>query len=150
MAKMRTMKAEFQEQIKSPKWQKRRLEIMQRDDFTCQICGDKETTLHVHHLHYVPNRDYWDYEDWELITLCEDCHKNEHDIEGILDYVKSLKQCGITLFEIECLLECIDIQIMFGRHEAILDITGDEVGASIEGNEIKRLTERRIKLLPNK
>lgn len=124
MTRIRTFKTEFQEQIKSPKWQKRRLEIMQRDGFACQICGDKETTLHVHHLRYVPNRAYWDYEDWELITLCERCHKEEHDIETLLDYVKSIKQHGITLFEIGCLLECIDIDFCVGKHTAILDITG--------------------------
>ena len=31
----------YSEQLKSPKWQKKRLEIMQRDKFTCQLCGDK-------------------------------------------------------------------------------------------------------------
>lgn len=148
MARIKTVSTEFQEQIKNPKWQKRRLEIMQRDGFTCQICGDKETTLHVHHLRYIPDRAYWDYEDWELITLCEHCHKEEHDIErSILDYVKSLRQNGITLFEIGCLLECIDIELCIGNHTAILDITGNGVGA-FDDNEIKRLTERRIKLFP--
>lgn len=149
MAKMRTMKAEFQEQIKSPKWQKRRLEIMQRDGFACQICGDEETTLNVHHLHYIPNRAYWDYEDWELITLCENCHKDEHSIDGLLECVERLKRRGITLFEITCLLETIDASIHMGNHTAILDITGDSIGV-FGDDEIKRLTERRIKLLPNK
>jgi len=35
------------------KWQKKRLEIMKRDKFTCRICGDTESTLSVHHLFYV-------------------------------------------------------------------------------------------------
>ena len=143
------MRPEFQEQIKHPKWQKRRLEIMQRDGFACQICGDEETTLHVHHLRYVPNRAYWDYEDWELITLCESCHKNEHSTDDLLECIERLKRRGITLFEILCLLEDIDVSVYLGNHAAILDITGDSTGVFCN-DEIKRLTERRIKLLPVK
>ena len=62
----------YQEQIKSPKWQRRRLEILNRDNFTCQICGCQEKTLNVHHLMYDKNKEIWDYDDWQLITLCED------------------------------------------------------------------------------
>jgi hypothetical protein len=69
------MKAKtYEEKLKSPKWQKRRLEIMNRDNFTCKKCGDTETQLHVHHLEYVNGNDPWDYEDNQLVTLCEDCH----------------------------------------------------------------------------
>ena len=39
------MVMDYKEQIKSPKWQKRRLEIMQKDNFTCQLCGDTESML---------------------------------------------------------------------------------------------------------
>lgn len=60
---------DYKEQIKSPKWQKRRLEILQLDNFTCQICGDNEHTLNVHHLVYYKDKKIWEYEDWELITL---------------------------------------------------------------------------------
>lgn len=122
---------------------------MQRDGFACQICGDKETTLHVHHLHYIPDRAYWDYEDWELITLCENCHKNEHSTDDLLECIGRLKSRGITLFEIVCLLEDIDVRVYLGNHTAILDITGNGIGV-FDYNEIKRLTERRIKSLPVK
>ena len=60
---------EYKEQIKLPQWQRRRLEILQRDDFTCQICGCKDKTLHVHHLRHVPGREIHEYEDWELIPF---------------------------------------------------------------------------------
>jgi hypothetical protein len=70
---------EYKDQIKSPKWQKKRLEILKRDEFTCQQCGNKELTLHVHHKHYNNDAMIWEYENWELITLCEDCHSNVHD-----------------------------------------------------------------------
>lgn len=136
----------YKEQIKHPKWQKRRLEIMGKDDFTCQICGDKETTLNVHHLHYHKNRDIWDYEDWELITLCDDCHAKEHsNIQDILERIENIKSHGVTTIEIYALLECIDVSLYLGDDKAIHKITGDDCGY-IRESEFKLLTDRRIRL----
>jgi hypothetical protein len=67
----------YAEKLKHPKWQKRRLEILQRDLFTCMDCGDMDTTLHIHHKVYRSGAEPWDYEDNELITLCENCHEQE-------------------------------------------------------------------------
>ena len=64
----------YQDQIKSPKWQKKRLGILNRDEFTCQKCGNKDSQLHVHHKHYNNGAKIWEYENWELTTLCEKCH----------------------------------------------------------------------------
>ena len=69
----------YSEQLRHPNWQRRRLEIMQRDDFTCQICQDTGATLNVHHKHYVKGRQVWEYEDHVLVTLCEACHGQEHE-----------------------------------------------------------------------
>jgi len=80
------MKQNYLELLKSPKWQKKRLEIMNRDKFRCKLCGDTETQLHVHHKEYNGN-DPWDYDNKLLVTLCEDCHtevekikKNDPDV----------------------------------------------------------------------
>ncbi len=62
----------YSEKLRNPKWQRKRLEILQRDNFKCCLCGDEETELHVHHLKYTgepheaPNKD--------LQTLCAHCH----------------------------------------------------------------------------
>lgn len=61
--------------LKDPKWQKVRLKILERDNFTCTYCGGDEETLHVHHKIYLPNRKPWEYEDDCLTTLCKDCHQ---------------------------------------------------------------------------
>jgi len=63
------------DKLKDPRWQRKRLEIFKRDDFSCQECGTKESTLHVHHLKYVKGKEPWEYEGDELSTLCEDCHR---------------------------------------------------------------------------
>lgn len=68
----------YAEQLKHPKWQKRRLEILDRAKFRCESCEDSETTLHVHHKRYRKGAMAWEYSDQELIALCEDCHESEH------------------------------------------------------------------------
>lgn len=99
-------KSKYLEQIKSPKWQKRRLEILNRDNFTCQICGCTENTLHVHHTIYIPGRKIWEYEDDQLITLCEGCHAEEHGdlAEMVNNLITDLKFQGLTNFEIQAYL----------------------------------------------
>ncbi len=74
----------YSEQLKSPMWQKKRLEIMQRDNFTCQDCGDTESQLQVHHKAYVFGNKVWEYENSDLITLCEDCHYSISDLKKVI------------------------------------------------------------------
>ena len=66
----------YAEQLKSPKWQKKRLEILERDNFECRNCGEKDKQLHVHHGAYISGYKVWDYHEWSLHTLCKDCHLN--------------------------------------------------------------------------
>jgi len=68
---------DYSEKLKDPRWQKLRLRVMERDQFTCQICYDVESTLNVHHRNYVHGFDPWDYHMSDLVTLCEDCHESE-------------------------------------------------------------------------
>lgn len=67
----------YYEKLKDPRWQKKRLEIFERDEFQCQSCNSEDQTLHVHHKTYVYGNDPWDYPDINLITLCADCHQTE-------------------------------------------------------------------------
>jgi hypothetical protein len=63
----------YSDKLKSPHWQKKRLEILSRDEFTCQYCFDKDTQLQVHHLKYEGSKPEETNSDY-LITLCVDCH----------------------------------------------------------------------------
>lgn len=67
------------EQLKDPRWQRRRLEILSRDGFACKLCYDKDKTLHVDHAYYIKGRLPWDYPDWSLVTLCAPCHESKHE-----------------------------------------------------------------------
>lgn len=62
----------YQKKLLDPRWQKKRLKILERDDWTCQRCGDSTSFLHVHHLSY--GKEPWDVSNDLLVTLCENCH----------------------------------------------------------------------------
>jgi len=83
----------YSEKLKDPRWQKKRLEILQRDEFMCQLCQDTESTLVVHHYKY--SGEPWEAEDIHLITLCESCHESEH--RDIKEYKKLLENTMVGL-----------------------------------------------------
>ena len=64
----------YAEKLRHPLWQKKRLEILSRDEFCCTLCGDHETELHIHHKEYKRGSEPWEYEDSVLQTLCKHCH----------------------------------------------------------------------------
>lgn len=69
----------YSDLLKDPRWQKKRLEILQRDNFQCRCCESKTKTLHVHHSYYIKGNDPWEYDNAVLLTLCEDCHAEVND-----------------------------------------------------------------------
>jgi 5-methylcytosine-specific restriction endonuclease McrA len=66
--------------FRDPRWQRRRLEILQRDDWRCRCCGEGGKELHVHHRRYRSGEPPWNYTDEELITLCTACHNTVEEI----------------------------------------------------------------------
>jgi Zn finger protein HypA/HybF involved in hydrogenase expression len=69
------------EKLKDPRWQKKRLEILERDNWTCKECGSKDKTLHIHHGFYTGGCDPWEYVSSTLHTVCEDCHEQYESIK---------------------------------------------------------------------
>lgn len=65
----------YSEKLKHPKWQKKRLEVLEKANFTCELCGETEVPLHVHHKTYQKNKDPWEYHTSLLAAYCSDCHK---------------------------------------------------------------------------
>lgn len=79
----------WKDQYKHPMWQKRRLEALEAARYSCQRCGDEETTLHVHHKRYAKGRHIWEYDLSELSVLCEPCHGSAHVEKEMLQSVMS-------------------------------------------------------------
>ncbi len=73
----------YAEKLQDPRWQQKRLRILERDNFCCKLCGDKETTLHIHHIKY--DGDPWESSDDTLISYCKHCHY-------IVEFLKSEKE----------------------------------------------------------
>lgn len=76
-------KRTYAEKLRDPRWQKKRLEIMQRANFKCELCGCDDETLNIHHGFYEYGylRKYkqpWDYPSKTLWCLCENCHLTAH------------------------------------------------------------------------
>lgn len=70
----------YAEKFKDPRWQQKRLEVFQRDEFKCRWCGSAERQLHAHHLYYISRRNPWAYPLGSLLTLCDDCHASESTV----------------------------------------------------------------------
>ena len=93
--------SEYIEKFKDPRWQKKRLEIMQRDNWKCRCCGQSDKTMNVHHLYYSPDiENPWEYPDNVMISLCEECHAEAHDKPTYIPgQFKTLIQIGIITME---------------------------------------------------
>lgn len=84
----------YAEKFRDPQWQKKRLEIMERDSFTCQRCSSSDKTLNVHHSFYEKGKLPWEYPAYSLHTLCEDCHEVVQEQMTILH-----RAIGLLTFE---------------------------------------------------
>ena len=122
----------YLEKLKHPNWQKKRLLILERDNFTCRYCSDKETELHIHHLKY--HKNPWDAKDENLVTLCKDCHglvtafndlkniisieKTEHTTCSLMFFVK-YKSKDFLLIEIFSKIIDVHSSIIRFKHDGI-------------------------------
>ena len=89
----------YLEKLKDPRWQKKRLEILNRDDWECQLCKDKLSQLVVHHIFYLGYIDPWEYDDVLLATLCEKCHSDEHSTYQFEDRKFNNRRQGLMNIE---------------------------------------------------
>lgn len=88
-------KKTYKEKLLDPRWQQKKNKILERDNYTCQHCGDTKTTLHVHHFYYINGGDPWDVDDTGLNTYCECCHSLEECMSSKfpeLDIIEVIKR----------------------------------------------------------
>lgn len=91
----------YLEKLKHPLWQKKRLLVFERDQFTCTQCGNTETELHLHHKFYIDGIEPWEYPNDVLLTLCRDCHDKELVRWKYESYLlHTLRAAGFNAFEI--------------------------------------------------
>ena len=93
----------YSKKLQDPRWQRKRLEILQRDDFSCQACGADDKTLHVHHRYYRQSRDPWDYDDTALVAVCDECHDGIHESKEQFEEVLAKMPFEV----VDCLIESL-------------------------------------------
>lgn len=76
----------YVEKFKDPRWQKKRLEVFERDSWTCRSCKATDKTFNAHHLCYIKGYEPWEYDNLLLLTLCQDCHKEFGDNPWMSEY----------------------------------------------------------------
>ena len=102
----------YSEKLKDPRWQRKRLEIMERDNFTCTECGDKKSTLNVHHWNY--SKEPWDAKNEDLTTLCHLCHnKIEYCKDLTKDFLRQSDFRNLVLNSNKILIENKNVYIDF-------------------------------------
>jgi RRXRR protein/HNH endonuclease len=62
--------------------------VRDRDKFTCQLCGDKNVKLQVHHIQ--ERSKGGSDRPYNLITLCKSCHKQIHINQSLCPKVSKL------------------------------------------------------------
>jgi len=72
----RQMKS-YAEKLRDPRWQKKRLEVLNAASFFCEHCGADTKELHVHHHYYDKSLEPWEYGS-AYSCLCDECHSRLH------------------------------------------------------------------------
>lgn len=116
-------KNNYSEKLKDPRWQKKRLEIFNRDEFACSVCFDTESTLCVHHKHYIKNLEPWEYPNELLTTLCSSCHEYETENMSLAEnkLIQALKEKFFS-FEIEELASSVKRMDMVHVHDVVASL----------------------------
>ncbi len=65
----------YQQLLRDPRWQKKRLQVFARDKWACLDCGATSKELQVHHKWYLAGKRPWEVPMQALVTLCVTCHR---------------------------------------------------------------------------
>ncbi len=79
--------SKYSDQLRNPRWQRKRLQIFERDGWKCCLCGDENSELHVHHTYYAKGKRPWEYPNEDLVTYCNHCHTKRHFWEDSIGIV---------------------------------------------------------------
>lgn len=120
----------YGQKLKDPRWQRKRLEVMGRDHFTCRLCGDNQSMLNVHHLLYERGADPWDYPGNSLITTCEDCHQELHAMQFGPAMVQALIAGGANIDVLHGFL--MMLQMRFEDGPLVTCLSADKWEAAID------------------
>jgi hypothetical protein len=143
----------YAQKLKDPRWQRKRLEVLERAQWSCQACLDSTSTLHVHHKHYIKGREPWEYDPDQLAVLCEGCHEQQHaDKDLLIDVLSRLPIEGMkwidrekAAFLIAGALGLENFPINTVEHQAWFNVgmqiqaMADEEIAAVQAKEVEKV-----------
>ncbi len=90
-------KSTYSDQLRDPRWQKRRLKVLDAAGWKCEECGAECRELHVHHGYYGKGMKPWEYEPETLHVLCDNCHEiAEELLSDVRRRIGSLNFSGLS------------------------------------------------------
>ena len=131
------MSKSYADKLRDPRWQKKRLEIMERDGFSCRSCKNKERTLNVHHLKYEKGKEPWEYEESEMVTLCEGCHEQVKEVLKLANLLLVKAGSDLSIRLLRTLVLAVGFHDGFGKEEEMTElIIMEEAIAEIKAHKI--------------
>jgi 5-methylcytosine-specific restriction endonuclease McrA len=107
----------YSEKLQDPRWQKKRLEILSRDNWACIDCLESNRTLTVHHCRY--SGEPWEIEGKFLMTLCMDCHQSRQNDES---------DAKLMVAQISSMMDANEFHDFVGRLANVVSIKQSEKG----------------------
>lgn len=95
---------------KTKRWELLRQSILRRDKYMCQSCKERGQMVQAVDVHHIfPREQYTDYQwqPWNLISLCHDCHNEMHN-----HYTGQLSQKGMNLLRATAIVNNIPYKQM--------------------------------------
>ena len=94
----------YRELLRRSEWQKKRLQILERDNWRCVWCHDANVNLQVDHKRYERGKMPWEIGDQYLQTLCERCHVRATNLR---DRIRDLV-ADMNLYELPIIITTIE------------------------------------------
>ena len=112
----------YSEKLKDPRWQQKRLLVMQRDFFRCRDCNSSHHELQVHHCFYETGNP-WETEDVYLLTLCGPCHNKRHEKEKKIKRAVAIAMAGMTSSQMDYAVQLADVNTPKSSEDLLASIT---------------------------
>ena len=67
---------------KTARWKSKREKVLRRDEYLCRECkryGKTTAAATVHHINPAEQYPEWRLANWNMISLCLECHNKMHD-----------------------------------------------------------------------
>ena len=137
----------YSEKLLDPQWQRKRLEVLNRDQFKCCLCSDTKTTLHIHHKTYEKGKLPWQYKLDNFQTLCKHCHllaeffKNEKETKLYENIIKNVE----LIIKLNIDIKITNLQSDIDQIRYRISYCEDSINKNVY--ELYELSEEEIKVI---